>query len=212
MPFKNLLKKVDAVNWAELRTNSYVKHAKDIPNYFRNILSHCPQTRRDAHDILYWNLNGDFFVATASPVAIPFLIELLTIEATPDKHEILFLLGEILRYPISEPWDNEPEWVSRMRPIRIKVAEEVWAGLEIYIRLLGENDDLTQVSAAHLLFESKRFPQEHEQILKALYINLKARILSKSEPELLREFEFQHWDKYWIDTSTDKDDETPLKE
>lgn len=143
---EKLLEKLETINWIELK-GSTGRNAGDIPSIFRDILSNNLETRNDAHLKLLLALNGDYLVGTASLIVIPFLIELLSMEGIPDKDKILFFLDDILIYPVPQIADEE-KTISRFRnrDIRIKIAEEVWKGIDVYIDLLENDGELIQDS------------------------------------------------------------------
>lgn len=87
---KAVLETIDDINWKEL-THAYGS-AEDVPGQIKALLSQHVKTRENA----YWQLYGNIFHQgtryEATPYAIPFLLELLQSEKTPQRELIIILL------------------------------------------------------------------------------------------------------------------------
>lgn len=89
----DMLDTLDDVCWSKLR-HAYGA-ADDVPGLIRALNSASKKERGDAIFQLYGNIwhQGTVYEATAH--AVPFLLELVSSQQTPDRHEILSLLGSI---------------------------------------------------------------------------------------------------------------------
>jgi hypothetical protein len=85
-----MLEKLDDIQWDELQ-EPYGQPAIHIPHDIRKLLSRNDEERKKAEHNLTWALVSLFELGTATPAAIPFLIELLEHDETPDKHYILHI-------------------------------------------------------------------------------------------------------------------------
>jgi len=81
---EDVMKQIEAIDWTKLESSSG-RSAERIPKILQQILSDDGRTRRDARLELWRILNGEYYVGTASPIAIPFLVELLMIIMTPEN-------------------------------------------------------------------------------------------------------------------------------
>lgn len=88
-----MLERLDQIPWADL-SHAY-GDASDVPELIRDLASPDPARRDGALWALYGNIWHQGTVYEATAYAVPFLIELLTIPAVPDKAGILRLLQVI---------------------------------------------------------------------------------------------------------------------
>jgi len=188
-----MLDNLDTINWSEMR-ESYGASAARVPELIRSLLSEDQMIRDKAHDQLSRAINNTYIVGTASLAAIPFLIKLLEFDETPDKAKVLFLLGEMLVYPVDVARPDAQ--------LRVDVATAIWTGFDIYVRLLRHNTEgKVQYFAASLLFELRCFPAEFDERLQHLYAEIRA---NPPDEELIQEF--PKWDKIWLDSATGEDE------
>ncbi len=85
-----MLNNLDDIPWSSL-LHAYGE-ASDVPGQIRALASQDKQEREDALWELYGNIFHQGTRYQATPMAIPFLFELLDREDTPDRHEIVYLL------------------------------------------------------------------------------------------------------------------------
>lgn len=88
-----MLDGLDEINWSSL-THAYGK-ADDVPELLKTLLSSNKEERDDALYDLFGNIWHQGTVYDATPHAIPFLIELLQNEITPDREGVTHLLTVI---------------------------------------------------------------------------------------------------------------------
>ncbi len=88
-----MLERLDQIDWSKL--NHAYGSADDIPDHIRGLFTSSTQKREETWYELYGNLWHQGTVYEATAYAVPFLIELLEIESTPDKHNILSYLGTL---------------------------------------------------------------------------------------------------------------------
>ena len=89
-----MLERLQTVDWNAL-THAYGA-AADVPDLLRALADPDRQIRKDAYWELYGNIfhQGTRYPATAP--AVPFLLELLADQSTPDRHEILLLVTHLV--------------------------------------------------------------------------------------------------------------------
>lgn len=88
-----MLERLDTVDWADL-THAYGR-ADDVPGQIRSLSSAEPDVREKALHALYGNIFHQGTRYEASSYAVPFLVELLADQATPDRPAILELLAHL---------------------------------------------------------------------------------------------------------------------
>jgi hypothetical protein len=81
------------INWAEL--NHAYGEATDIPSLLRALLSHNPDHRDFALELLFQTVWHQGTVYAASAYIVPFLTQLLVHQETPNKAGILYLLANL---------------------------------------------------------------------------------------------------------------------
>ena len=172
-----VLEKLDEIQWDQLE-KPYGRPATDVPEHIRGLLSPDQAVRDRSMDKLYWSLNYDYCLGTVTPVAIPFLIELLEHDDTPDKHNILIILIEcFLR---SEPPPQKKQ--HRITPIEVETGQQITKGLEVYIRHLNHPEWRTRRAAIRLLVEGP-FPRSLRQRRKAIYEHYKTQEQHPESPQ-----------------------------
>jgi hypothetical protein len=84
-----MLEKLDSVDWTGL------KHP-EMPAALRNLLSDNAETREEGYNALYTAYIDE--VSLITPFVLPFLIEMVKSDTTPEKDSILLLLMQIYSY------------------------------------------------------------------------------------------------------------------
>ncbi|WP_165234675.1 HEAT repeat domain-containing protein [Aquisphaera insulae] len=130
-----MLDGLGSVNWSRL--THALGEASDVPEMIRALASRDEDERDRALDGLAGNIwhQGKIYESTA--VAVPFLVELLTLPEVRDKAGILNLLANIAK-------GDSPEWGG---PVR----RAVEAGAMTYLGLLFHDDRSVRTFAAYLL-------------------------------------------------------------
>ncbi|WAS97779.1 HEAT repeat domain-containing protein [Nannocystis punicea] len=150
-----MLANLDAIDWKSLR-HAYGE-ASDVPKLIRALVSDHPGKREGALDALFSTIWHQGTVYSASPAAVPFLVELLDAEAQEDLPAILELLAHLATGTPDDDVDAAPNPATAAR-------EAVSRGIEVYARRLGHPEPAVRVAAAYLLglfaVEEARAPLE----------------------------------------------------
>lgn len=196
-----MLEKLDDIQWDKLwRTSG--RPATHIPRDIRRLLSRNKKEREKAEHSLSWGLESLGVLGTATPAAIPFLIELLEHDETPDKHHILHLLLNCLIR--SEATLEEME--NPRIQLEVEVGQLITQGLDVYIQHLTHPDWETRCAAILLLVEGN-FPKSKRQKRKVIYETYKTQ---EQHPEIRQYFE--DWDRFFasVDSSSgERSDDEP---
>lgn len=92
-----MLNRIDDINWKGLK-HAYGS-AEDVPDLIRALLSRRTKTREHALGQLYGNIFHQGTRYEATPYAVPFILELIESETTPDRQLlIIFLINLALGY------------------------------------------------------------------------------------------------------------------
>lgn len=137
-----VLGNLDAIDWKSLR-HAYGE-ASDVPKLIRALVSDHPGKREGALDALFSTIWHQGTVYSASPAAVPFLVELLDADAQEDLPAILELLAHLATGTPDEDEDAPSNAATAAR-------EAVARGLPIYVRRLGHPEPAVRVAAAYLL-------------------------------------------------------------
>lgn len=121
-----MLKGLDDVQWLG---SAYENDQEFLPLLIRDLTSPDPHTRRRSLESLRNRINHQGTIYESSVQAVPFLIELITIDSIEDKHEIMGLLG-IFACPHS-PKDGD---------LGVRLRTVVQQGYPIYTALLDDDD------------------------------------------------------------------------
>jgi hypothetical protein len=154
----NMLKNVEKVDW--INVHGAYGTAQKFPQWLNDLASSDERIRQDARA----NLNEYCFhqqsIYEATPYVVPFLIELLEIEAVADKDALLNMLAAFYGAArmdetwYHQPWGNEDDFVQRVKKSRLASENTrlgIRAGVPIYIRFLNDNDSEVRKQAALLL-------------------------------------------------------------
>ena len=179
-----VLEKLDEIQWDQL-SDPYGWRATDVPDYFRELLSPDKAVRDKAQDKLSLSLCILYQLGTVTPIAIPFLIELLEHDDTPDKKNVLHLLLDCCLRSEATPEEMKNPHIQ----LEVEVGQQVTKGLDVYIRHLNHPDWETRLATILLLAEGA-FPRSLRQRLKLIYEQYKTQ---EQHPKICQYFE--EWDQ-----------------
>jgi len=137
-----VLGNLDVIDWKSLR-HAYGE-ASDVPKLIRALVSDHPGKREGALDALFSTIWHQGTVYSASPAAVPFLVELLNTDAQEDLPAIL----ELLAHLATGTPDEDEQAASN---VATAAREAVSRGLAVYVRRLGHREPAVRVAAAYLL-------------------------------------------------------------
>lgn len=137
-----VLVNLDAIDWKSLR-HAYGE-ASDVPKLIRALVSDHPGKREGALDALFSTIWHQGTVYSASPAAVPFLVELLEADQQEDLPAILELLAHLATGTPDEDAEALPNAATAAR-------EAVSKGISVYARRLGHPEPAVRVAAAYLL-------------------------------------------------------------
>lgn len=161
-----MLDGLDDIDWGSLQ-HAYGS-AGDVPGLIRALASPSPDERRAAIYELHGNLWHQGTIYEATPCAVPFLIELASSKATPDRHNILSYLGTLAGgtsyTDVHRDFHKLPplEFSARLRRELAWVEETrtaVNAGRALYLAALCSKDHRMCCAAAYVL---SRYPEKSE--------------------------------------------------
>lgn len=183
-----MLDHLDAINWSTL-THAYGP-ATDVPDMLRALNAADRKERHAAFHAAYGNIFHQGTRYTATPHAIPFLIELA---ATPDAHdpgEVLTLLTHCVAGYLSPTFGPATAsgaiWGAAVAPmLDYGETAEILAACEraaepaipVALRLLTDGPPDVRARAAHLLAALRAFAPRHD-----LVAQVRARLSTESEP------------------------------
>jgi hypothetical protein len=164
-----MLEKIQEICWEQLQ-HAYGT-AEDVPSLIQALVT---DNYSQAIYELYGNIWHQGTVYEATPVTIPFLIELLEYESIPSRAEILVLLAHLacghsyLEVHGDLPWYDSQRNSSDFREQLQKEQEwvessylAVSSGMSVYRRLLEDESHQVRSNAAYLL---SLFPQSVELV------------------------------------------------
>ncbi|WP_154657037.1 hypothetical protein [Hugenholtzia roseola] len=102
-----MLKKLRSLDWAKL--SHVYGSAADLPDLIEGLASNEEEMRQDALDALTAALIQKGLLFSASIAAIPFLLELLENEKTPDRWSIFWLLGMLYQGKMQAGLKGDPK-------------------------------------------------------------------------------------------------------
>jgi HEAT repeat protein len=169
-----MLEKLNQIDWANL-THAYGT-AEDLPILIQLLLSEKEEDRKYARSELYSNIWHQGTIFEATPYVVPFLIELVENESTPEREKILVYLGRLangnrdiealLEYEDFEIEEDEIDEIQELLKARKNTLREIHKGMPIYFRLLHHQEPLIRSAAAHLLGQLGPYKEEELQILR----------------------------------------------
>lgn len=128
-----MLEGLDKIDWLSL-WHFQPEYSARIPQWIRDLTSESESRRSDAKVYLFGEGTEYGNVTSATPYIIPFLVELLGLENTPEKSALLGGLSEI---SFGYVYDDMPIGSAKDS---IASYEAVASGLPIYLRLLKNEE------------------------------------------------------------------------
>ena len=134
-----LLNGLDKIDWPNIRHSH--GRATEFPTWIRQLLSDESEVRENAQENLFEYSNHQGSIYEVTPYLVPFLIELVAAEDTPDKAELLYHLasvGKSCRWSVARSvyGGDEHETYDRVK-----------AGLDTYLSLLEDGDPRVRLAA-----------------------------------------------------------------
>jgi hypothetical protein len=144
-----LLDGLNKIDWPNI-SHSHGR-ATEFPTWIRQLLSDVPEIREHAQEQLFEFSHHQGSIYEVTPYLVPFLIELVVAEDTPDKAALLYHLasvGESCRWSVSRSiyGGDEHETYDRVR-----------AGLDTYLSLLADGDPDVRLAAFHAAASIRMF-------------------------------------------------------
>jgi len=140
-----MLDGMERVDWKSVGYHVYGKN-ETIPAEMRNLLSPDPEVREGARGFLLGSQQdfGDIYDTT--PHIIPFLMELLARDDTPDRDHLLYHLSGVAEYRLNH------EYLSiHMMRLCLQTYDALKAGLPLLLRLLGDAPKEVRLASTDLL-------------------------------------------------------------
>ncbi|MDP9315937.1 MAG: hypothetical protein M3R24_34630 [Chloroflexota bacterium] len=140
-----MLENVERIGWTNLGVHVYGEPEK-IPDELRNLLSSDTQIREAARGFLLGSGQdyGDIYDTT--PHIVPFVIELLRADTTPDKEELLAHLSSVAEHIYS----SRQLTVHKMRHY-LHTYDALKAGLPTLRQLLKHSDLATRIASIDMV-------------------------------------------------------------
>jgi hypothetical protein len=171
-----MLDGLDQIDWASLGHHVYGKH-EEIPANIRALLSEDETVREEARNFLLGGGQDSGDIYETTPHIIPFLIELLTYNQTPDKFGLLFHLAETLE---NIRYARQPS-LHQMR-LNLQTYEAFQIRLNILLGLLAEADPATRFACVYLL---ENMTDDTERVIPALMEHFKQELDEEVQLKLL---------------------------
>jgi hypothetical protein len=190
-----MLDGLERINWMSVGYHVYGKQ-ETIPEEIQNLLSPNSEVREEARGFLLGSGQdfGDIYDTT--PYIIPFLMELLARDDTPDRDHLLYHLSGVAEYRFNH------EYLSiHMMRLCLQTYDALRAGLPLLLHLLTEAPKEVRQASAELL-------QYMTDEVESLIPDLLARFRNEQEEEvqiaLLRAlktlFHSLEWPRYALKT------------
>jgi hypothetical protein len=166
-----MLEGLDLIDWKSLR-HSYGS-AENTPNYLRNLLSPEPEKRNAAYEHLYGAVNHQGHISDSTAAVVPFLIELLESESTPERSRLLNVLRSFVEscnehlYMLVDFYETGAS-LGHLRD-EMDTYNNVAQGLNLFLSLLSSSDKEVRKSAVELL---GLLPDQHKKTLEPLWTKL----------------------------------------
>ena len=181
-----MLEGLDRVDWKALR-HAYGS-ADDVPELIRALLSEDPAERKAAIHELFGNIYHQGTVYEASAYAVPFLMELLASQSTPDRESVACLLASIASgtgyFEVHASDENSREkWqqilgkdgrslkgeLERERVVKEAVRLEAIKALPMLVAFLSHHEPEVRMSIASAF---GAYPEQRERYLPLLEVAL----------------------------------------
>jgi hypothetical protein len=140
-----MLDGLDRIDWKSLGYHVYGKN-ETIPKEIRNLLSRDPEVREETRGFLLGSGQdfGDIYDTT--PHIIPFLMELLARDDTPERDPLLYHLSGVSEYRLNH------EYLSiHMMRLCLQTYDALKAGIPLLLRLLAEAPKEVRRASTELL-------------------------------------------------------------
>jgi hypothetical protein len=144
-----LLDGLDKIDWPNI--NHSHGRATEFPTWIRQLLSDVPEVREHAQEELFEFSHHQGSIYEVTPYLVPFLIELVAAEGTPDKAYLLYHLasvGESCRWSVSRSIYGGDEH---------ETYDRVQAGLDTYLSLLEDGDPHVRLAAFYAAASVRMF-------------------------------------------------------
>ena len=149
-----MLEDLNAIDWQNL-THGYGR-ANNIPNLVRQMMSSVSEVRQRAIGTVFESIWKQEILYEATPVVIPFLIELLENPTIHGKKQLLFFLADLAMRcapdtPVLEeddqdedPWQMDDkygqEWIQQQHTLCKNTYTRIAQGCKTYLNLLSNED------------------------------------------------------------------------
>ncbi len=153
-----MLEGLNQIDWENL-WHFQPTYSARIPQWIRDLLSENENTRENARNYIFGEGTEYGKVTRATPYIIPFLIELLNIDSTPEKCSLVGGLSEI---EFGDVYNDMP---IRSAKDSIRAYEAVANGLPIFLSLLKNQEIGCRYNSVQLL---GRLTDESEKIIPSL--------------------------------------------
>lgn len=140
-----MLENVQHINWQNLGVHIY-SEANRIPNELRNLLSSDPQTRAGARGFLLGSGQDHGDIYDTTPYIVPFVIEVVGADDTPDKEDLLAHLSSIAEHIFS----GRDLSVPKMRRY-LHTYDGLKAGLPTFRQLLKHPDNAIRIATIDIM-------------------------------------------------------------
>lgn len=135
-----MLEGLEQIDWKSMRYS-----CETIPDDIRSLLSQDSEVRGDALDSLLGSGGCFGEIGDATPHIIPFLLELLAHDETPDKAELLYRLSGV-----AERIGHSGHPIHMMR-LQLKTYDALRAGLDLFISLLKDGSAYVRMNCIDML-------------------------------------------------------------
>ncbi|MBN1123034.1 MAG: hypothetical protein JXJ17_18300 [Anaerolineae bacterium] len=143
-----MLDALDKIDWENTGYHVYGQQEL-IPDRFRSLLSPNPETRELARGFLLGSQQDAGDIYDTTPAIIPFLIELVTQEDTPDREELLRDLSGPLEYIYFQRY-TKPLSLHMMQ-LCLNTYGAYKKGIDSLVDMLANEEKPIQISCIHLL-------------------------------------------------------------
>ncbi|MDC0767075.1 HEAT repeat domain-containing protein [Streptomyces sp. HD] len=146
---------IDDVDWASMG-HAYTDSATDVPDLLRDLASDDPARREVALDGMYGAVHHQGDVYDSTVACIPFLFELVTVEAVADRGAVVHLLCSIAGEREPDPqeigglFEDEAEDAAFVQPF-LDAWSTVRGRADVFLGLLADPDAEVRAAAAAAL-------------------------------------------------------------
>lgn len=184
---------LDSIDWASFNGHiAFIGKPQEIPKWIHDLLSPNPKVRQRAADWLFGMQQHTGMVVATTPYIIPFALEVLIVQAYPEKPYILEKLFSVARYNLIMGRNI------RLVRLALHTHDELIKGLPLYLQLLNNDEIAVRFYTARLLHCCQ---EQATQVLEAFMqryereLNVRVRIaILRSASELIRDAYLQYSD------------------